>query len=274
MVQDFFYDKYHLYLDSLKINLTLIQYRWIMRGFVLSVLSVVFVCCNLLGQTVEPSAAVGKDILQLEFETLYSVEKSATLKNTTWNIPNVLVRYGLSDNVELQLHTPFTKDRCFENNGLTSTIFSFKEVELGVSLNLWGQRNIRPEAAILVRAISATESFGFKEIGNMVSLNFSNTIGQKFTLGYNIGTTTDLDKHTSGFYVLNLDYAPNPKIHFFVENTVNFNWDSMRSNCIGLGAGFKMGGNLFVDFSAAKSLLHDMFYTGAIVTWAINAKKP
>lgn len=233
----------------------------------------VFVCCRLLGQTVEPSTAVGKGTLQLEFETLYSVEKSTALKNTTWNIPNILIRYGLSDKIELQLHTPFTKDRCFENNGLTSTIFSFKEVELGVSYNLWGQKNIRPEVAIMVRAIAATESFGFKEIGNMVSLNFSNAIGQKFTLGYNLGTTTDLDKHTTGFYVLNLDYAPNAQTHFFVENTVNFNLDSMQSNCIGLGVGFKLGENLSVDFSAAHSLLHDMFYTGAIVTCAINTKK-
>ena len=244
-----------------------------MRQSVIGILATVLLSGNLTGQTIEPSSAVRKNLVQLEFETLYSVEQSRVQRNTTWNIPNVLIRYGLSDNLEMQLHTPFTKERCFENKELTSTIFSFNEVELGFSVNLWKQKNLIPEMAVMVRAISSTASFGFDQIGSMVSLNFSNSISEKFTIGYNIGATTNIDKYTTGFYVLNLDYAPTPQIHFFLENAVNLNFDTMQSNCLGVGFGIALDNNMAVDFSAAKSLLHDMFYTGAILTWAINTKK-
>ena len=89
---------------------------------------------KLIGQTVEPSRNVKRNNLQLEFETTYSVENESVNKTTSWNIPNILIRYGVSDNIELQLHTPFTKVRCFENGQLTSNIFEFKEMEFGVSV--------------------------------------------------------------------------------------------------------------------------------------------
>ena len=50
---------------------------------------------KLIGQTVEPSRNVKRNNLQLEFETTYSVENESVNKTTSWNIPNILIRYGL-----------------------------------------------------------------------------------------------------------------------------------------------------------------------------------
>ena len=244
-----------------------------MRHSIISILVTLFLISNVGSQTIEPSSNVEKRVLQMEFETLYSVEQDTKQKNTSWSLPNVLLRYGLSDNVELQLHTPFTKERCFENNGLTSNVFEFSEVELGLSVNLWNQNRLLPEAAIMVRAISPTESFSFDTLGNMVSLNLSHSISQKVRLGYNLGTTTNMAQNTTGFFVLNIAYEPNARVHYFLENSTNFDIDAMKSNCLGLGVGFNLNANMAIDFSAANSLLHSMFYTGAILTWAIDTKK-
>ena len=85
------------------------------KDFVVSVLTIILLHVKLISQTVEPSKGVDKNNLQFEFETLYSVEREPLTKTTSWDVPNVLIRYGLSKNIELQLHTPFTNERCFEN---------------------------------------------------------------------------------------------------------------------------------------------------------------
>jgi hypothetical protein len=227
---------------------------------------------KLIGQTVEPSRNVKRNNLQLEFETTYSVENESVNKTTSWNIPNILIRYGISDNIELQLHTPFTKVRCFENGQLTSNIFEFKEMEFGVSVNLWKQNKLLPETAIMARIVSSTQDINTGALGNIVSLNFSNAISNKMSFNYNIGTTTDIDKNTYWFYVMNISYELNSKTHFFVENTGMFN-ENTESNCLGTGFGFNFSSSFAIDFSIANSLNNKMFYAGAIVTWVINTNK-
>ena len=176
--------------------------------------TIVFISSKSIGQIVEPSSVVEKNILQLELETLYSIEKKASQKTTSWDIPNILIRYGLSDNIELQLHTPFTKERYFEYNELTTNIFKFEEGEFGISINLWGQNKFLPETAIMARIVSSTNTLKFNELGNIVSLNFSNLVSKKLRLNYNIGTTTNIKKHTTGFYILNISYEPNSQVHY------------------------------------------------------------
>lgn len=235
--------------------------------------TIVFISSKSIGQIVEPSSVVEKNILQLELETLYSIEKKASQKTTSWDIPNILIRYGLSDNIELQLHTPFTKERYFEYNELTTNIFKFEEGEFGISINLWGQNKFLPETAIMARIVSSTNTLKFNELGNIVSLNFSNLVSKKLRLNYNIGTTTNIKKHTTGFYILNISYEPNSQVHYFLENSSDFTLNNVESNSLGMGFGLNLSNNLAMDFSATRSLNHDMFSTGVILTWAINTKK-
>lgn len=228
---------------------------------------------KLLGQTVEPSRGVGAYQLQLEVETLYSVDKDNTAKITSWNLPNILMRYGLTNDIELQLHTPFTKERCFVNNKVTSNIFKFDEIEVGASFNLLDQKNWFPEAALMARVVLPTNGFGNQGIGNIISLNFSNTISKSFSLSYNLGTTTNTNKKTSGFYVMNMSYQINSQVQFFIENSSGFTFKNMESNCMATGFEVVMSPFCMIDFSVAKSLKNKMYYAGAILTWAINTKK-
>jgi len=227
---------------------------------------------KLMCQTVEPSRNVQRNNLQLELETNYTVENESVNKTTLYNIPNILIRYGLSDNVELEVHSPFTKVRCFENSQLVSNIFEFKEIEFGVSVNLWKQNKLIPETAIMVRMVSPTKGIKSSSIGNIVSLNFSNVISNNVSFNYNIGTTTDIDKNTYCFYVMNISYELNSKIHFFIENTGIFS-EKITSNCLGTGFGFNLNNSFAMDFSIANSLNNKLFYSGAIVTWVINTNR-
>lgn len=236
------------------------------------ILTVLLLHLELVCQTVEPSRNVQRNNLQLEFEINYSVENEFANKTTSWNIPNILIRYAISDNVELQLHSPFTKVRCFENSQLISNIFEFKEIELGVSVNLWKQNKLVPETAIMARMVSPTKEIKSSAIGNIISINFSNVISNKMSLNYNIGTTTDIDKNAYCFYIMNISYEHNPKVHFFIENTGIFN-ENLESNCMGAGFGFNLNSSFAIDFSIANSLNNKMYYAGAILAWVINTNK-
>ena len=235
-------------------------------------LSLSLLSFKLFAQTIEPSSGIDKKTLQIELESLYSVEKIESQKNTSWNIPNILIRYGLTENIELQLLTPFTKERCFENNELQSNVFKFEEIEIGLSLNLWKQNGFIPETALMVRLVLSSNKLSFDKLGNIISLNFSNNITKKLSLNYNIGTKTNLNKETTGFYVVNIGFEPNSKVHFFIENSSDFTFENSNSNCLGTGFGINLNKKFAVDFSVAKSLKHKMFYAGAIITWVINSK--
>lgn len=244
-----------------------------MKKLAIFIFTLVFISSELVGQTAEPSSGVAKNILQFEIETLYSVEKVQLQRTTSWNIPNILIRYGLSEYVELQFRTPFTKERCFVNNELTSNIFKFNEVEIGVSIKLWEQNKLLPKTAIMARIVTPTKSFRYYETGNIISVNFSNQISKKTTLNYNIGSTTNTDRNTTGFYIINISYELNSQVHFFVENSSNFNFKRTESNCLGTGFGINLVNTFSVDFSIAKSMKNNMFYSGAILTWVSNTKK-
>lgn len=229
---------------------------------------------KLNAQTVEPSSGINKKAIQFEIETLYAVEQASSTKTTSWNVPNVLVRYGLTNNIELQAHSPFTKERCFVDNQLTSNVFKFEEFEMGASINLWKQHKLIPEAALMARVILPTSSFKPNHVGNIVSLNFSHLVSNKFLLNYNIGTTTNLDKYTTGFYVVNVTYQKTPNLRFFIENNVGFTFDKTESNCLGIGFGVNVSNSFSIDYSIAKSLKSNMYYTGVIAAWVINTNKP
>jgi hypothetical protein len=265
-----FYDKSHSYLDLIKIILFSEIFYMKTRALIIIILFWVGFIAN--AQTVEPSAVVEKGNLQLEFEALFSNEKAGVQKYASLTLPKLLMRFGLSDRIELQLQTIFLKERYFENNILNSSTYGFSEMELGLALNLWEAKGILPETALMVR-MGTSDNGLLKNIGNNISLNFSNAISNKLSVNYNIGTLTDLAKQTFGFYILNISYNHNPKWHFFMENSHHFTFYSTNVNILSTGFGLNVNDQITVDFSAGKNLLNNMFFTGMIFTWVVDTSK-
>ena len=74
-------------------------------------------------QTVEPAIAVERRMLQLELESLYVMEKEGAENVNSWSIPSVLIRYGLSNTVELQLNIPYLKEIILKHFQILRMIF-------------------------------------------------------------------------------------------------------------------------------------------------------
>lgn len=229
---------------------------------------------NLFAQIVEPSSGVSKQVFQIEMEIQYAVQKENIKKQVAWSLPSALFRYGLFDGFELQLNAPLIKEELYENDHLVhEKLNKFADLQIGSSVNLWPQNKIVPQAAIMARAIiPVNNDEEFTCLGTLVSLNFSNILTDKVSFNYNIGYVHGTDNSNAGYYILNLSYNLNSKVHFFIENFSDFD-NSVLSQNLNMGGGYNFNGNLSLDCSVANGLNHNLFYTSLLFTWVINTKK-
>ena len=241
-------------------------------------LIIVFVTSMLVtklnAQTVEPSSGIEKNNIQLELESLYSTQKEGAEKITSWSVPSLLLRYGLSKSIELQLNTPIIKEQLYNDNHLIHSLYKFDDIQLGFAINLWKQKKILPETSLMFRAIIPVNlKLNTKNIGKILALNFSHQIDSKFNFSNNIGYVTEITNKTTGFYISNLTFELNPKVHFFVENFGDFTEKKLISSNLNIGAGYNLNSNLSVDISMANGLNHNLFYVGGVLTWVFNLTK-
>lgn len=226
-----------------------------------------------MSQTVEPSTGIDDEFLQIELESIYSIQKEGTEKNTAWSIPSLLIRYGLTSSIELQVNVPVVKEQLYNDDHLIHELYKFDEMQLGLSVNLWEQKQLVPEAALMYRIIiPANIQFNINNLGHILSLNLSHQIGSKFSFTNNIGFVDELNNKTTGFYISNLSYVLNPKVHFFVENFGDFNSSNFISTNINIGGGYNINTDLSIDLSMARGINHDLFYVGGILTWVFNTR--
>jgi hypothetical protein len=100
-------------------------------------------------QTVEPSASVDKNILQIELESLYSIQKEGSEEMKSWSIPSALLRYGLTNTIELQFNAPLIKENLYEDDHLVHSLHKFDDIQVGFAVNLWELQKIFPEASLI-----------------------------------------------------------------------------------------------------------------------------
>jgi hypothetical protein len=228
---------------------------------------------NIQSQTVEPSAAINKNTLQIEIESTYSIQKETSEKITTWSLPNTLFRYGLFNGFELQLNIPIIKEKVWENDHLVQSLNKLDDLQVGFSADLWKEKKLLPEASIMVRAILPSDKmFKLENAGKMISLNLSNKISKKLSFNYNIGYAEEID-NSSYFYIVNISYLTTSKLHVFIENFGDMHHEKIMSHNLNIGGGYDISDKLIIDISVNNGINQNLFTVGCRVTWIINTKK-
>lgn len=229
---------------------------------------------NTSAQTAEASSTIAKNIFQIELESVYTVQKEDDETMKSWSIPSALFRFGVINGLELQLNTPIIKEELWENDHLVHSLNKFDDIQFGLSLNLWKQEHIFPEASIMLRSILPTDSkFKDAKIGYIISLNLANSLSEKFLLTYNIGYAVETDNSKSAFYIVNLNFDASSKYHFFMETFGDFANNEFSSVNIVSGVGCNFNKQLTFDLSVANGINHSLFYVGGILTYALNTQK-
>jgi hypothetical protein len=219
-------------------------------------------------QTVEPSSGVDPRTLQLEFESLYLVEREQSEQVSSWSIPSVLTRYGLSRSVEVQFNVPLLREAVYEQERMVSSRTFFDKVQAGVAVNLWREKGWLPEAALMARALIPVYEFDTSEVGSVLSLNLSNRLTESLSLNYNLGWI--YEEEPSGYYITNLSWEISDRMHSFVELFGSTNFPGPMTHCINAGIGFNFADSFCLDLSMASGLNCDMMFFGGIFTYQLN----
>ncbi|HKJ06109.1 MAG TPA: transporter [Flavobacteriaceae bacterium] len=214
-------------------------------------------------QSVEPAENVDNNIFQFEIETSYTKQEKGIEKMESFTIPNLMLRYGLTNAIELQASVPLVKEKLHSNNTLVHTNHLVDDIQLGIQYELFKEKKLLPQTAFMVRTVIPSSNASFERLSYITALNFTNNITEKLSLNYNLGTLFNRNETTLGYYIFNVSYAPN-KFHYFIENSaeVAYNHKAFQNICVGFG--IDISSNFTIDFSTTNGLNHNLFAAGAI----------
>ena len=146
------------------------------------------------------------------------------VKLGTLTAPTTLLRYGLTDKVELRLGIDFDAQyfRIGDIDSLSNNSkLSLNAPQLGAKFSLYKGEGWKPDFAIITKVtLPDIGGEGKKEDHIIPELNFafSNEINNTLSLGYNIGLTSDYKFNlTDLFYSASLGINLNEKTGAFIE---------------------------------------------------------
>lgn len=227
---------------------------------------------SLKAQTVEPSTSVSKNMLQIELESIYSIEKDNFNKTKSLSTPNFLFRYGFLKNLELQLSVPIIKETYYDHNEKVYSTHKFDDMQLGFSINLWNENKWLPQAALMTRAFLHHQSnLNFSYVRQTFSLNLSNTLSKNLYLNYNFGYAFEKNAEFSYFLITNLTYNLSSKWSAFLEFSGNKTDTNFLQNGL-TGVTKQISNYLSFDFNISKGLNYSQFYIGGRLTWILKTK--
>ncbi len=173
------------------------------------------------------------------------LENGITVAKETF-INNFMLRYGV---------TPSTEIRILIDAGKEGGISGLKPITFSIKQRVLKQRKIIP-AITFVGYVSfeklASKNFQSNRIPFEVKLAFENELSDKFSLGYNLGTSNNF---TDINITMGLSYAPTDKILTFVEYFSTVTTQTTEHN-IDFGIMFLVKPQLQLDIACGRSIFN------------------
>lgn len=218
---------------------------------ILTVILLVLISQNLIAQEIstdrpdrtESTETVGKNKFQIETGIEYGSIKNKNselllengntvtgdVKLGTLTVPTTLLRYGLTDKVELRLGIDFDAQyfRIGDIDSLSNNSkLSLNAPQLGAKFSLYNGEGWKPDFAIIAGVKIPNVGDELKQVKHFVpefTLAFNNDITSKISVGYNLGVEwndemTDRDLFSSISFAFELT----PQLGSFLEYYGNF----------------------------------------------------
>lgn len=188
---------------------------------------------------------IKKNTIQLESGFYHEVLKN---KSSLMFVPTSLIKFGISKNFELQTQVDLT---ALDGRGALSPI------SLGFKANLWKERGLRPEFAIIGRV--QLKNLGAKEVQltknlPLLRLAFQNNLSPHFVLGYNLGIHWNEFERSSYIISSSLNYHLSKRATLYAEVFNETSEKTFMNPIVDLGAMFLVGKELIFDASIGKYL--------------------
>lgn len=187
----------------------------------------------------EASSAVAKGVLQIETGGLYESFEDNSVKSENYVFNNMLIRYGILDNVEFRLGWDFIEGQTTVNgNKLDNVNSGLSPLLLGLKINITEENGAMPEIALIGHVFpvfSASADYRPEYTGVDFRLSLSHTLSEKSSLGYNIGAQWGDDSlEAAAIYTVAYGYSITDKIGAYTElygdlpedSSANHYWDA------------------------------------------------
>lgn len=206
----------------------------------------------------EASSVVPKGTLQVETGGFYESFEDKGLKFERSVYNTTLLRYGVLDNFELRLGLNFEEQQVKSNgNQIGNALNGLSPLLFGMKLNIAEEKEGFPEIALighLFLPFSASDDFKPETTGADFRFSLSHTLGERSSLGYNIGAQWGDDSPEIAYiYTLAYGYGITDRFGFFAEVYGDFPEDSQANHLWDAGLTYLLRPNIQLDVSGGTS---------------------
>jgi len=207
----------------------------------------------------EASSTVGKGILQIETGGLYESFEENNIKSESYTFNTTLIRYGILNNVEIRLGWNFTEGTTKVNGNKLDNISSgFSTLLLGVKIDIAEEKNGWPEVALIGHVFplfSASQDYRPETTGIDFRFSMSHTLGEKSSLGYNLGGHWGNDSpEAAAIYTVAYGYSITDKFGMYAEVYGDFPEDNKANHYWDAGLTYLVSNDLQLDIYAGTSI--------------------
>ncbi len=208
----------------------------------------------------ESSLNVPVGSLQIESGATYTDEDEDGQHTRVFEAPSTLLRFGLSERIELRLGI---KGWLWDD---VSNKDDFGDSDVGMKFYLCAESNWHPEIALLTSLTVPTGGKGFSTERADPSFRFlfGHSLSDRFSIGYNLGAIWETDEDDNGErdslavfqYTAAVGFAVNERLGSFVElfGDVPVNAHGTPANSFDAGVTYLLRDNLQFDLSGGVGL--------------------
>ena len=214
----------------------------------------------------ESSVTVPKGKLQIESGMLFSSFGKSRSKIKSTVIPTTLLRFGITDGIELRFMNQFEK---VKEGGISNS--GMNDLEIGAKIQLLKNKDVNTEIAFLTHFIipSGADHFRAAKAGSINKLAISHSLSDNIGLGYNVGYSYFGEGNGDFTYSLALGIGLSDEVAIFFEpygEIVEFK--DFQAN-FDTGITYLLKDNFQLDLSFGVGLNHRMSFVGAGFSWII-----
>jgi len=206
---------------------------------------------------------VPRGLFQIESGFIYTSQNNESFKSNDLNILGTLLRYGIYNNFEIRLFGSFS-NLSYRDKELNtdSTLSGLGPLSLGFKIHIVEEKGIRPELAIVADiTLRHIGKDGFHPTYSYPTARLiaSNTLSNKFALGYNMGFAYD-GESADGFFIYSivLGYNISSKVAAFIEPYGNFDHSAIPNHYLNGGFTYLIRRNLQLDLSGGIGLTEEV----------------
>ena len=197
----------------------------------------------------ESSSTVPKKTLQIETGFMHEKYDGDDWEFSGTDIAGTLLRYGLTQSLELRFESGFRSEKFKTNQSETKTD-GLAGIGIGAKIKLADEKGPLPEIGVILMADLPVGNFSAEKFSPLVLLAAAHTLSEKFDLGYNLGYELVDGKYGNYLYSVALGMGLTEKLGAYLELYGSAD-EGFESNLVfDAGLTYLVQENLQLDISA------------------------